>query len=131
MTAGTPGIHRSFDAEPESVGAARRAIAEYAADMGMTGSRLDDLRTTVGEASTNVVRHAYPDGGGRFEVEGGVEDGLLTVIVRDSGVGLRPELIGPAPCTHLGLGLISALADRYAIRGRPTGGTEVRISLAV
>lgn len=131
MTADTAGIRRSFDAEPESVGAVRRTVTEFAAGLGMTGSRLDDLRTTVSEASTNVVRHAYPEGGGRFEVEGKIEDGLVTVIVRDSGVGLRPALVDAAPCTRLGLGLISILADRYAISGRETGGTEVRITLAV
>ena len=43
-----------------------------------------DLKTTVGEASGNVVRHAYPSGDGSFEVEARSADEQLTVIVRDS-----------------------------------------------
>ncbi|HEX4307558.1 MAG TPA: ATP-binding protein [Solirubrobacterales bacterium] len=131
-TASEGGLRRSFAAEPTSVGVARRMVAEFAAGLGMGEPRLADLKTTVGEACGNVVRHAYPSAAGDFEVDARAAEGRLTVTVRDSGVGLRPSLpeIGEAR-PRIGLGLISVLADGYLITGRTGGGTEVRITLGL
>jgi anti-sigma regulatory factor (Ser/Thr protein kinase) len=129
MTGATEGIALSFASDRESVSAARRAVADYAISLGMTEPRLSDLKTTVTEASANVVRHAYPSGEGRFDVEARPADGRLTVVVRDFGVGLRPTFESSELCSRLGLGLISVLADEYEIAGCAGEGTEVRITL--
>jgi anti-sigma regulatory factor (Ser/Thr protein kinase) len=131
MNAAAEGLSLSFESAPESVGAARRAVADYAIGLGMTEPGLGALRTSVSEASTNVVRHAYPSGEGTFEVEARPEDGRLTVTIRDSGVGLQPVLEGAAPCGRLGLGLISVLSDDYEIAGNRDGGTKVKFTLSL
>jgi serine/threonine-protein kinase RsbW len=95
----------------------------------MREPQLGDLKTVVSEACANVVLHAYPDGGGYFEVEARAESGEIAVVIRDFGVGLRPEVRPERTSLRLGLGLIAALAGRYEIFGHPEGGTEVRIGL--
>lgn len=132
MTGAIKGIRLSFDAEPESIGAARRAVADYAIGLGMTEPRLGDLKTSVSEASSNVVRHAYPSGKGSFEIEARPKGDSLTVTVRDFGVGLRPSMEHTdLCCSRLGLGLISVLSNSYEIAGHLDGGTEVRFSLTL
>lgn len=131
MTGAADGLRLCLDSKPESVGEARHAVADYALGLGLEEPRLGDLKTTVTEAGSNVVRHAYPSGEGTIEIEARREGGALTVTVRDAGVGIRPALAAEPPCSRLGLGLISTLAERYEIASRPGGGTEVRITLTL
>ncbi len=118
-----------LDAEPASIGRARTAVAELGAALGMEMIALGDLKTVVSEACTNVVRHAYPRGGGDFELEATQRRGELEIVVRDSGQGLRPRLRTESVSFGLGLGLISTLSTRFEIRGRSGGGTEVQIGM--
>jgi anti-sigma regulatory factor (Ser/Thr protein kinase) len=121
-------LHLSLDAKAENVPLARVAVADLAQGLGMEEPRLGDLKTVVSEACTNVVRHAYPDGGGRFELDACSDGSAMTVVVRDFGVGLLPR-IEPGPSLRLGLGLISTLAGSYEISGHPEGGTELRLTM--
>ncbi len=117
-----------LDALPESVGVARAAVSELAHGLGMGEPGLGDVKTVVSEACTNVVRHAYPDGPGRFEVEASRAGNSLSIVIRDFGVGMQPRIRGPASSLGLGLGLISALASRFEIAAG-SGGTEIRAEL--
>jgi anti-sigma regulatory factor (Ser/Thr protein kinase) len=118
-----------FDAVPASIAQARSAVAELGSTLGMGVVPLGDLKTVVSEACSNVVRHAYPRGGGDFELEAVAKQDELEVVVRDSGQGLSPRLRSNSTSFGLGLGLISTLSSRFEIHGRTSGGTEVRISL--
>jgi serine/threonine-protein kinase RsbW len=129
MMATNDELHLSLDAEPDSIGYARAAVANLGQTLGMAEPRLGDLKTVVSEACTNVVRHAYPDGGGHFELDARPEEAAMTVVVRDYGVGLRPRIRPEGSTLRLGLGLISALAGHYEIFGHPDGGTEVRFTI--
>jgi anti-sigma regulatory factor (Ser/Thr protein kinase) len=116
-------------AEPESVGLARRAVGEFAEELGMEEPQLGDLKTIVTEASSNVVRHAYPAGTGTFELEARALEGEIQVVVRDFGEGMRARIPEGEPSLRLGLGLISMLSSHYEIRDHERGGTEVRMTL--
>lgn len=121
-------LRLSLDATPENVGVARAAVGELALDLGMEEPGLGDVKTVVSEACTNVVRHAYPDGPGNFEVEASRTGGNLSIVIRDFGVGMQPR-VRPAGLTlQLGLGLISTLTSRFEI-ARGGGGTEIRAEL--
>jgi serine/threonine-protein kinase RsbW len=123
---GTEGALRlSFAAEPNSVVKARRAVSNLAKRLGVQEPGLGDLKTIVSEACSNVVRHAYPGGEGSFELEALPEGDNLTVIVRDSGVGMRPLVQASPSSLRLGLGLISTLSSHFEISHRPGGGTKV------
>ncbi|HEX3239679.1 MAG TPA: ATP-binding protein [Solirubrobacterales bacterium] len=125
----TEPLRLRLDAEPASVGRARAAVAEVGAELGMDSPALDDLRTVVSEACSNVVRHAYQDGGGDFEIEATPSPAELEIVVRDCGEGLSPSLRSESAGLGLGLGLISTLSSHFEIRGRREGGTEVLIVL--
>jgi anti-sigma regulatory factor (Ser/Thr protein kinase) len=119
----------SLPARPESVRAARGEVARFAVELGMEEPELGDLRTVVSEAAANVVRHAYPDGGGSFQVEAEDRGGELAVVVRDSGQGLQPQVVAESDSFRLGLGLIARLSRHFEIGDAAGGGTEVRIQM--
>ena len=122
-------LNLSLVAEPESVGIARRAVGELAEGIGVEEPQLGDVKTVVSEASSNVVRHAYPSGPGTFELEARPVEGELAVVVRDFGRGMRGRGPMDKPRTPLGLALISLFSNRYEIVRHRRGGTELRITL--
>jgi anti-sigma regulatory factor (Ser/Thr protein kinase) len=119
----------NFEARPENVSEARAAVADLGKALGMEEPALGDLKTIVTEACTNVVRHAYPEGEGRFEVEASPEEGELEVVVRDFGAGFRPTLYRQDTSMRMGLGLISQLSSSFEIGAGGQGGTVVRMRL--
>jgi anti-sigma regulatory factor (Ser/Thr protein kinase) len=129
--ASTNTLHLSLGALPENVAVARHAVGEFAEALGMEEPQLGDLWTVVSEASSNVVRHAYPSEPGSFEVEASPVEGELAVVVRDFGQGLQARIPEGEPSLRLGLGLISMLSSHYEIRDHEQGGTEVRMTLAL
>lgn len=128
MTRTDESLRLSLDAMPESVGTARAAVGALAHDLGMEEPGLGDVKTVVSEACTNVVRHAYPHGPGRFEVEASRAGNSLSIIVRDFGIGMQPRIRAAGSSSGLGLGLISTLASRFEIAGG-SGGMEIRAEL--
>jgi anti-sigma regulatory factor (Ser/Thr protein kinase) len=116
-------LELSLPALPESVRAARLAVGEAVASLAATKRLADDVRLCVSEAVTNVVRHAYDRRRGCVDivVEGGGDE--LTVVVRDTGVGIQP----PARRESGGFGLkiIDELTRASTISRQAAGGTEV------
>ncbi|HVD40060.1 MAG TPA: ATP-binding protein [Solirubrobacterales bacterium] len=119
----------NYEARPENVPEARAAVADLGEALGMEEPALGDLKTIVTEACTNVVRHAYPEGEGRFEVEASPEEGELEIVVRDFGAGLRPTLHRQETSMRMGLGLISQLSSSFEIGAGNQGGTVVRMRM--
>jgi serine/threonine-protein kinase RsbW len=111
---------------PTSVARARQELGEFASSAGLAEARADAVRLAVSEAVTNVVRHAYAEGGGAVHVEATIEDAALWVLVSDEGHGM--EVPTRSPGLGVGLSLISMVTDRVAISGRPDGGTELRMA---
>jgi serine/threonine-protein kinase RsbW len=128
MTSTEEPLRLKLDALPVSIEVARAAVSGLAHDLGMEEPGLGDVKTVVSEACTNVVRHAYPNGPGRFEVEASRAGNSLSIVIRDFGVGMRPRIRGAGSSLGLGLGLISMLASRCEITAG-SGGTEVRAEL--
>jgi serine/threonine-protein kinase RsbW len=128
MTSPDQSLRLKLDALPESVGVARAAVGKLAQGLGMGEPGLGDVRTVVSEACTNVVRYAYPDGPGHFEVEASRAGDSLAIVIRDRGVGMQPQIRPTGSTLRLGLGLIATLASRFEIAGG-SGGTEIRAEL--
>jgi anti-sigma regulatory factor (Ser/Thr protein kinase) len=124
-------LHLRLAAEAENVAFARRAVGELAEGLGMQEPRLGDVKTIVTEATSNVVRHAYPSEPGSFELEVSLVEGELVVVVRDFGHGMQARIPDGESSLRLGLGLISMLSGHYEIRDHDQGGTEVRMTLAL
>lgn len=118
-------------AEPQNVRQARDEAALYAEGLGLSAPGVDDLKTIVSEACSNIVRHAYPeDAADRpMEVEMDEEDGELTVTVRDSGTGIRPPVGARPNSLRLGFILMGSLADFMQLRTGRGRGTELLLKV--
>ena len=94
------------------------------ASLASTKRLVDDVRLCVSEAVTNVVRHAYGRRDGRVDivVERDVDE--LTVVVRDTGIGIPPPGLRHES-GGFGLKIIDELARESTISRPAEGGTEV------
>jgi len=127
MSEDPKGLQMMLPAKAENVAVVRHALAGLAEEMGMDEAGLADLKTVVTEACMNVVVHAYGGEAGPLSVEAEPRTDGLFVVVRDSGEGIRPEVDAEQPSLRLGLSLIAALSNSFAISGELGGGTEIRM----
>lgn len=114
-------------ARPENVAVIRHVIGALADALGLPEPVIHDVRLAVTEACTNVVRHAYDEGGTVDVVVRPVGD-ALEVVVADSGRGLAPSLDTAGP--GLGMSLMRALADWLEVERNPGTGSRLRMRFA-
>jgi serine/threonine-protein kinase RsbW len=113
-------VELELPATPDSVPAARHAVARLAEDV---GAGLLDVKIAVSEAVGNVVVHAYRDGSeGKVEITAGVEDDKLVVVVSDTGIGMSPN--PDSPGLGFGLPLIGNVVEDMHVEAG-TVGTKV------
>ena len=121
-----PSVRLELNSKPECISLVRGMLAGVAEPLAFDAELLDDLKTAVSEACNNVVLHAYNGEPGKMVVSLAVEPEGIEVIVRDWGDGIH-SLARAEDRMHVGLALISALADRAEFLGPDDGGTEVRM----
>lgn len=114
-------------ARPESLAVARRAVTGLGERLGLSGGRLDDLRTLVTEACANAAAHAYPRREGTMKLRAVPRGDELMISVTDEGRGIDPRPATDGFSGRLGLLLMAALATKVEISGSPRGGTRVRL----
>jgi len=90
------------------------------------------LYRVVREALRNVAGHAHAQS---IDVRVSVENGRVTLTVRDDGRGFDVAKLSNPPPGHLGLRLLSDLAHdaggQFHISSTVAGGTEVRLELPI
>ena len=112
--------------EPESVGDARRAVAELAERLGVDD--VDDVRIAVSEAVGNAIVHAYRGGNlGRIRVFAREKRGRLLVTVADDGVGMAPH--PESEGLRIGIPLITKVCEDVRFASSEDG-TKVSMSFA-
>jgi anti-sigma regulatory factor (Ser/Thr protein kinase) len=119
-------MSESYAATPSSVPQARKVLAAFAAEAGIGGQRLEDVRLTVSEAITNAVAYAYDGPPGEIHVLAAAISGELWIVIADDGEGMRGRR-GDTRGLGLGLGLMARLSDALTILTRSSGGVEVRM----
>jgi anti-sigma regulatory factor (Ser/Thr protein kinase) len=114
--------------EPSSAGAARRAAAQLAQQIGLPASRVAEVGLAVTEMATNVHLHG---GGGAIllrSVRAG-SSAAIEVVAVDTGPGIadidiaRRDGHSTAGTLGIGLGAVTRLADHFDIASRPGRGT--------
>lgn len=114
-------------AGPDAPAAARRALATLGDRLGPAS--LGPLELVVSELVTNSVRHAGLPAGAALEVEVGVRDDAITVIVYDGGRGFDPaERPDETSVGGWGLHVVERLARRWCVERE--GGARVVCELA-
>jgi serine/threonine-protein kinase RsbW len=125
-----PDMEIALAARAENIAIVRHALGGLGETYAVPEQKLSDVRLAVTEACANVVVHAYPDGHeGPMEVVASMQDGRLTVLVRDWGRGIRPR--PDSPGLGLGLSLIAALAEQVQLGHSSEEHTEVRMTFAL
>ncbi|MHB9111396.1 MAG: ATP-binding protein [Thermoleophilia bacterium] len=115
-------MHLVVPARAEYLSMLRLLVAAIASDSGFTEENIADIKVALSEASTNVVRHAYPAGmeSERKVIEincyGDVSQLMIEVTDHGSGIDLPP----PAS-EGLGLGIMGSLMDRVDVETGSTG----------
>ncbi|MDD7968094.1 SpoIIE family protein phosphatase [Actinomycetospora lemnae] len=107
-------------ATPASLRTSRQQVTRWAARAGVAQGHADDLHLTLGEAVTNAIEHAYPDGDGEVSLEvARTHSGTVRVTVSDEGRWRPP----PSDPGHRGRGLvlIREIADDVEIQCGASG----------
>jgi len=126
----TPDMELALPARAENIAIVRHALGGFAEAYAIPPAKLSDIRLAVTEACANVVVHAYPEGEeGEMEVLATVQDGSITVRVRDWGHGIRPR--PDSPGLGLGLSLIAALAETVQLGHDNQEHTEVTMTFSL
>lgn len=122
-------VYLALRNEAVNVSLVRETLSGVAEALALDRRLLDDIKTAVSEACNNVVLHAYEGGPGLIAVEIFIHDASIEVVVRDTGVGIRPRPVDENRAPGVGLAVIHALSDRVEFVGGD--GTSVRMSFGV
>ncbi len=113
---------------------ARVVTAVFMSRLDPTLEELDDVKTAVSEAVTNAVIHGYQEGEGIIYMELQAEGKELTVLVRDTGVGIRDVKRAMEPMyttdksgerSGMGFSFMEAFMDQVMVESEPGRGTLV------
>jgi anti-sigma regulatory factor (Ser/Thr protein kinase) len=115
---------------PSSVATARWRLAADLREAGLVGATIGDAALVLSELLSNAIRHARPLPGALVQVSWALDDGSLTVSVRDGGGATRPHAGHPSASDlgGRGLAIVECLCSRWGVRAS-TGGVTVWASL--
>lgn len=123
-----------FPSRSSNEGFARTAVACFVAQMDPTLNEVEDIKTAISEAVTNVIVHAYPDRIGDVVVKARVLSGnVLELVVRDQGRGIanveraREPMYTTGGTERSGMGftIMESFMDRLTVRSVVGRGTTV------
>ena len=123
-----------FPSRSSNEGFARSAQACFAAQLDPTLNELEDIKTSVSEAVTNAIVHAYPDDLGKVLLKVRIGPGnVLEITVRDHGRGI-PDVekarqpmftTGGAERSGMGFTIMESFMDQLSVRSAAGKGTTV------
>jgi serine/threonine-protein kinase RsbW len=126
-------VRLTIPAKAEYITLGRLALTGLAKLRPLSDELLADLKLALTEATSNSVRHAYPDAEGCVEIAYELLDDRLVIVVTDEGEGFDPadaaEVGDLENLTEGGLGIaiIRAVADEFELGKGPEGkGSRLR-----
>ena len=123
-----------FPSRSSNEGFARSAVACFAAQMDPTLNELEDIKTSISEAVTNAIVHAYPDSIGKVIVKARIcPENVLELIVKDHGRGIpdvdqaRQPMFTTGGEERCGMGftIMESFMDKLVVRSVPGRGTTI------
>lgn len=115
---------------------ARQAAAAFVAMIDPTVDELADIKTAVSEAVTNCIVHAYRDCIGKITMTMKSDKNVVTIIIRDSGVGIADVKKAMEPCfttapteerSGMGFTVMEAFCDKVRVSSKEGRGTRVTL----
>ena len=115
---------------------ARSAVACFAAQLDPTMEELGDIRTSVSEAVTNCIVHAYPNEYGMITLRCRIlKDNVLDIVVKDRGIGIadieqaKKPMFTTGGCERSGMGItiMESFMTSFDITSEVGKGTTVHM----
>ena len=123
-----------FSSHSSNEGFARTAVACFAAQMDPTLNELEDIKTSVSEAVTNAIVHAYPDSIGKVQIRVRICEGqVLEIVVKDRGRGIPDVMKARQPMyttggeerSGMGFTIMESFMDQLTVKSVSGRGTSV------
>lgn len=123
-----------FDAVPENEAFIRITISGFLLYIDPSVEELNDIKTAVSEAVTNVILHAYKDTKGKVYLCCSEENKKIIIHIKDTGVGIadidkakEPFYSTDIDSERAGLGftVMEAYMDSLEIISSENKGTEI------
>ena len=127
-------IKLEFPAKSVNEGFARAAVAAFASQLDPTLGEIGDIKTSVSEAVTNAVVHAYPEKLGMVMLRVRIlPDERLEIVVKDHGVGIPDVEKAKTPLyttggeerSGMGFTIMESFMDTVKVKSAPGKGTTV------
>lgn len=124
----------TFDARAINESLARIIVSGFIMPIDPTVEQMSDIKTAVSEAVTNAVIHGYEKKEGQIVLELDLDEGMLTVKVKDEGIGIEdinrartPLFTSKPECERSGMGftVMESFMDSLHIVSKPGEGTTV------
>ena len=77
-----------FKAIPENEAFARNVVSSFILPLNPSVNELEDIKTAVSEAVTNVIVHAYPNKKGYVNMKITTENNNIQIEIWDNGIGI-------------------------------------------
>lgn len=77
-----------FLSRSENESFARVAVAAFVSQLDPTIEEITDIKTAVSEAVTNSIIHGYGNKDGIVTIETEINNGEITIVIEDAGVGI-------------------------------------------
>jgi serine/threonine-protein kinase RsbW len=126
-------VRLTIPAKAEYITLGRLALTGLARLRPLSDETLADLKLALTEATSNSVRHAYPDADGWVEISYELHGDRLVIVVTDEGAGFdaadEAEVGDLENLTEGGLGIaiIRSIADEFELGKGPDGrGSRLR-----
>ena len=78
-----------FKAIAENESFARNVVASFILPLNPSVNELEDIKTAVNEAITNVIVHAYPDKSGFITMKIATTKNKVEISISDNGIGIK------------------------------------------
>lgn len=126
-----------FIAISENEAFARTVASAFASALDPTVEQLSELKTSVSEAVTNAVVHAYPRGAGRVFMSGRISGDVVYITVADEGVGIEDVSRAREPLytgkpeeerSGLGFSIMESFCDEVTVDSAPGDGCRVTLA---
>ena len=125
-----------FPSKSSNEAFARAAVACFAAQLDPNMEEINDIKTSVSEAVTNCIVHAYPEGFGLITLRCRIlKDNVLDIVIKDRGVGIenleqarRPAFTtGGSDRSGMGFTIMESFMTLLEVSSEPGKGTTVHM----
>ena len=121
-------------ASSENEAFVRTVVSAFMLELNPSLEEINDVKTTVSEAVTNAIVHAYPDKDGEILIECELGEGYIKIVISDSGVGIPCVELALKPFyttredderSGLGFTIMSSFMDEFEVISSSGAGTKV------